>query len=310
VVLVGLGAGVSLGATASYDLDRLVCVELSPEVVRACRLFDGVNGRCLDDPRLEMVVNDGRHFLATTDDRFDVINVDPIDPPVCTLYSRDFFQVCHDRLAPGGLMVQWVPVFRMSPGNIQVIMRSFLDVFPESTVWYNGTAVLMVGSRGRPLQIHLDRFLSRGRDPRVERSLAMVGSPDPWLLLSMFVGDGAVVGRLFADDVPENTDDRPYLEYTVLRTRERAQEKWVLGMLPRLAGPLEPHLAPEGMVPGYGTDFQRTRRVANAFFQARVLLLEGRRAEAEALLGQVRAGMHVTPRELEALSSYFGLGGG
>ena len=183
-------------------------------------------------------------------------------------------------------------------------------MFPESTVWYNGTAVLMVGSRGGRLQIDLDRFLVGAGIPGWSSAWPWSGLPTRGCCCPCSWATARPSTGVFADDLPENTDDRPYLEYTVLRTRERAQEKWVLGMLPRLASPLEPHLAPEGMVPGYGTDFQRTRRVANAFFQARVLLLEGRRAEAEVLLGQVRAGMQLTPRELEALSSYFGLGGG
>jgi len=312
VALVGLGAGVSLGATEKYDLDILDCIEISPEVVRACRRFERFNQGCLDDPRLGLSVNDGRHFLMTTENRYDVINVDPVDPPVCTLYTQDFFQVCYDRLDTGGLMVQWVPLFRLSPDNIKVVLNAFLNVFEHCTIWYNGTAALLIGSRGGPMEIDVERFVERTRDPRVQESLALVDSPDPWMLLAMFVGDASRFRDVFPDPIPPNTDDRPYLEYTVLRSKESMvpKEFWSVQMLGKFASRFEDYVVDGTFPNNYRVAFARKRTVTNAFFGGRLLLMEGRRDEAIELITRAIREHQVTPAELRYLQSFYGLGGG
>ena len=310
VALVGLGAGVSLGAVEKYDVDVLECIELSPEVVRACRRFEDVNQKALDDPRLKLVVNDGRHHLMTTEQEYDVINVDPIDPPVCTLYSRDFFQVCHDRLADGGLMVQWVPVFRLSPDNIAVIFNAFLDVFEHTTVWYNGTAALLVGSKGRPLEIDVPRFIARARQPRFRDSAALIGDPDPWMLLSMFIGTTERFNEIAPGPIPENSDDHPYLEYTVLRSADSmvAKEYWSLRFLQSLASPIGPVLTGE-MAPEDSRRLARTRQIMSQFFSVRLLLFEGRRDEAASAVRAAVQHFEISDDELRVLVNFFAFGG-
>jgi spermidine synthase len=219
VALVGLGAGVSLGAVEAYEEpERIDTVEIAPEVVPAHRLFASVNRRCWEDPRLRLWINDGRHFLLTTENRYDVISVDPTDPPVVYQYTQDFIQLCHDRLDDGGIMVQWVPLFHLSSLHLKVIMKAFLNVFPESTLWYDGTSVLLMGRRGRPLEIDVQRMARRLGQGDVRASLGMIGGPDVWRLLSTYVAGPGALERMVGTDVPENSDDKPYLEYAVLRS--------------------------------------------------------------------------------------------
>jgi spermidine synthase len=307
VALVGLGAGVSLGATAAYDVDTLDCIELSPEVVRACRRFEDINQRCLDDPRLNLIVNDGRHFLMTTNQRYDVISVDPIDPPVCTLYSQDFFQVCHDRLDDGGLMVQWVPVFRLSPDNTKVVINAFVTVFPNSTLWYNGTAVLLIGSKGEALEVDGNRLLERAREPSVQQSLRLIGSPNPVMFLTMFIGDTSGFDEIFPEPISPNTDDRPTLEYTVLRSREamQAKEYWTLKLLPRFASRLEDRLNGP-LAPPNQAQFVRMREITNAYYGARLLMFEGKRQQAEALVHSAARRHRISQQEAACLMHFFG----
>jgi len=311
VALVGLGAGVSLGATAKYDVDVLDCIEISPEVVRACPVFDNVNQGCLDDARLNLVVNDGRHYLMTTENSYDVINVDPIDPPVCALYTQDFFQVCHDRLRDGGLMVQWVPVFRLSPDNIKVVMKAFVNVFPNTTLWYNGTAVLLIGSKGTPMQIDAQRFLARARDPRVRESLELISSPDPMMFLSMFVGDVTEFDEIFPERISPNSDDFPTLEYSVLRSREAmvAKEYWTLQLLPKFAGPIG-DLLTHRLSPSVDARFARMRAITNSFYAARLLFFEGEKARAQATIQSALKQHEVSEAELVCLKHFYSFTGG
>jgi spermidine synthase len=220
VALVGLGAGISLGAVASYrEPEHIDTIEIAPEILPAHRLFESVNRRAWEDPRLNLYLNDGRHFLLTTDNRYDVISVDPTDPPVVYQYTQDFMQLCHDRLADGGIMVQWVPLFHLSSGHLKIIMKAFLNVFSESTtLWYDGTSVLLMGRRGMPLDIDVQLMKKRLLQPGVRSSMAMIGNPDVWRLLSTYVAGYDVLRIITKGDVPENSDNRPYLEYAILRS--------------------------------------------------------------------------------------------
>ena len=218
VALVGLGAGVSLGAVASYqEPERIDTIEIAAEVVPAHRLFASVNGQPWNDTRVHLSIHDGRHFLLTTEHRYDVISVDPTDPPVVYQYTQDFMQLCYDRLDIGGIMVQWVPLFHLSPEHLRVIMRGFLNVFPESSLWYDGTSVLLMGRRERPLAVDIRQMEERLQQPGVRANLSMIGNPDVWRLLSTFVAGPNALERIVGPDVPENSDNRPYLEYAILR---------------------------------------------------------------------------------------------
>jgi len=231
VALVGLGAGVSLGAVEAYEEpERIDTIEIAPEVVPAHRLFASVNRRSWEDRRLHLWINDGRHFLLTTEHRYDVISVDPTDPPVVYQYTQDFIQLCHDRLDEGGIMVQWVPLFHLSPMHLRVIMRAFLNVFRESTLWYDGTSVLLMGRRGKPLELDVQRMQKRLLQPNVRASLGMIGSPDVWRLLSTYVAGPGALERIVGRDVPENSDNRPYLEYAILRSAPVTQRTFAANL--------------------------------------------------------------------------------
>jgi spermidine synthase len=245
VALVGLGAGVSLGAVEAYEEpERIDTIEIAPEVVPAHRLFASVNRRSWEDPRLQLWINDGRHFLLTTENRYDVISVDPTDPPVVYQYTQDFIQLCHDRLDEGGIMVQWVPLFHLSPMHLRIIMRAFLNVFAESSLWYDGTSVLLMGRRGKPLEIDVQRMERRLLQPGVADSMAMIGSPDVWRLLSTYVAGPDALELIVGRDVPENSDDRPYLEYAVLRSAPLTERTFAANL-----EMFEPHWEPvEGLL--------------------------------------------------------------
>lgn len=231
VALVGLGAGVSLGAVVAYEEpERIDTIEIVPEVVPAHRFFESVNRRAWEDPRLHLWINDGRHFLLTTENRYDVISVDPTDPPVVYQYTQDFIQLCHDRLDEGGIMVQWVPLFHLAPEHIKIIMKAFLNVFPESTLWYDGTSILLMGRRGMPLEIDVKQIKKRLQQSKVSASMGMIGSPDVWRLLSTFMNGPEAFKLMIGKDVPENSDNRPYLEYAILRTPRFTQRTFAANL--------------------------------------------------------------------------------
>ena len=150
-LVIGLGSGVTVGSALTHPLASVEAVEISPEVVDAARLFRRANRGALDDPRLRVVVGDGRHHLQTATGPYDVTISEPSNPwmaGVANLFSRDFFALARTRLGPGGLFCQWAHVYNMSPRDLRVVVGSFSDVFPEAALFVvNEGDVLLLGAR-------------------------------------------------------------------------------------------------------------------------------------------------------------------
>ncbi len=96
-LFIGLGTGITAGAALAHrDVERVTVVELIPEVIEAARRFGPFNRNLLDDSRVTVVANDGRHFLAATDSRFDVIVSDifvPWESQTGYLYTVEHYRV-------------------------------------------------------------------------------------------------------------------------------------------------------------------------------------------------------------------------
>ncbi len=119
--VVGLGAGVTAGAIALHEHRQADGIELEKGVFEASRFFSDVNHRLLENPKLEVKLDDGRNFLKLTRERFDVISAHPNFPSLSgsgALFSRDYFELYRSRLAPGGVMCQFVPVWRHLPEDV------------------------------------------------------------------------------------------------------------------------------------------------------------------------------------------------
>jgi len=221
VLVVGMGGGVSAGALALYpEVKRIVICEIEPRVVGATRLFAKENYSVLDDPRVEVVFDDARHFLATTREKFDVITSDPIHPWVrgnSILFSKEYYNIVRERLKPGGLATQWVPLYETSELAIKIQMRTFMDAFPNGTVWNTnvsgkGYDVVLVGGE-QPLTIDLDDMERRiSQNPRLYQSLAEVKIHNAVELVADYGASGSDMRQWLAG-VPANRDFSLKLEY-------------------------------------------------------------------------------------------------
>jgi len=217
--VVGLGAGVTAGAAALYDVERLLVVELERGVRVASRFFERHNDGVLDNPRVELRIDDGRNFLKRTRERFDVISSHPNFPSLTgsgVLFSRDFFELCQSRLAPGGVMAHYAPTWRILTEDVRTIMGSFADVFPHVRVCVAGVTVVMLG-RNEPFPaVDLAELERRLSAPRVRHSLDEVGIGGALDLLALYQFDGPGLRR-FVDDAPRTTDARPRIEFSAPR---------------------------------------------------------------------------------------------
>lgn len=204
-LVVGMGGGATPGAVARFDVDVDV-VELSGAVVQGARYFDHINFNLLARPNVRLRVDDGRNYLLMTRKKYDVITADIILPRHAgagSLYSREYFELVRAALAPGGLALQWNG--GETETEFKLLMRTFLSVFPHTTLWGDGS--LMLGSL-EPFTLSQSALEARRRQP---------GFTDlfDWDLATMrrlyVAGPDAL--RAFVGDGPLLTDDKPVIEY-------------------------------------------------------------------------------------------------
>ena len=209
-LVIGLGGGATSGAVSQYPGTQVQIVELSESVRRAAPFFAHISYDVLNQPNVSMRIDDGRNFLLLSGQTFDVITADiiqPIHAGAGNVYSREYFTLVRHALRENGLALQWIG--HRPQTQYRLIMRTFLDVFPHTTLWFDGN--LMVGST-KPLRLSEQLFVAKRSDPRTAAALDEVGltsfdvlrswytaGPDD---LRRFVGGGLVL-----------TDDRPLLEY-------------------------------------------------------------------------------------------------
>jgi spermidine synthase len=140
VLIVGVGAGVTAGALSIHpEVERIVICEIERVVPASARAYFGAeNHHVFDDPRVELIYDDARHFLQTTAEKFDIITTDPIHPWVrgaATLYSLEYLQIAREHLNPGGIVTQWVPLYETDLRSVKSEIATFSQVFPDTTLW-------------------------------------------------------------------------------------------------------------------------------------------------------------------------------
>jgi spermidine synthase len=210
VLVIGLGGGATAGAASRHAGVNVDVVELSDSVVRGAARFAHVNNDVLRQPHVQLRVSDGRNYLALTTKRYDVITADIIQPRHAgagLVYSREYFAHARDALKDDGIMLQWIG--HRPDVEYHLIMRTFLEVFPNATLWNGGT--LMAGSR-QPLRVSRAAFDRKLRDAGTAAALRAIGLTSYDALIGSYSGDARAM-RAFVGQGPLLTDDHPRLEY-------------------------------------------------------------------------------------------------
>jgi len=187
VLVIGCGAGVTAGAV-SIDpaVKRQTIAEIEPLVPRVVSThFAEHNFDVVRNPKVNVHLDDARHYLLTTDEKFDAITSDPLDPWVkgaATLYTREFFEVVKQHLNPGGVVTLFVQLYESSEAAAKSEIATFLEAFPDGAVFANtingqGYDLVLFGQLGGG-KINVDEVQKRLSDPAnsaVAESLRQVG---------------------------------------------------------------------------------------------------------------------------------------
>ena len=224
VLIVGCGAGVTAGSFVLHpDIERIVICEIEPLIPKVvAQYFGAENYHLLKDPRVEVIYDDARHYVLTTQEKFDIITSDPIHPWVkgaATLYTREYFEICQRRLNPGGVITQWVPLYESNPEVVKSELATFFDVFPSGTIWSNdengrGYDIVLLG-QAKDASINIDQLQDRLDRPdhrRVFASLDNVGFKSAIDLLATYAGRGVNL-RPWLKNAEINRDRNLRLQY-------------------------------------------------------------------------------------------------
>jgi spermidine synthase len=200
VLIVGFGAGVTAGSFVPFPgIQRIVICEMEPLIPPiATEYFGKENYNVMHDPRVQIVYDDARHFVLTTNEKFDIITSDPIHPWVkgsATLYSKEYFELVKHHLNPGGIVTQWVPLYETDADTVKSEVATFFDAFPNGSVWGNdnngaGYDTALLGQAEEP-KIDVEDIQRRLVSPEyatVAQSLRDVGFSSVLDLLATYAG--------------------------------------------------------------------------------------------------------------------------
>ena len=224
VLVIGCGAGVTAGAVSIDPLvkDQTIA-EIEPLVPRVVSThFAEHNFDVVRNPKVKVHLDDARHYLLTTNEKFDAITSDPLDPWVkgaATLYTREFFQVVKDHLTPGGVVTLFVQLYESSEAAVKSEIGTFLEAFPNGAVFANtvngqGYDLVLFG-QVEPRKIDVDAVQARLNDPAneaVAKSLREVGINSAVELFGTYAGRKADM-KTWLSDAQINTDSNLKLQY-------------------------------------------------------------------------------------------------
>jgi len=302
--IIGFGSGVTVGATMQFPLGSVHVVELEPAVVESSRTFEkhnflhyGVEGwpYALMDG-LTVISNDGRNFLVSGADQYDVVVSEPSNPwitGVSNLFTEDHYRAAVRSLEPDGVYCQWIQLYEMSLPNIKTLFKTFATVFPYVVVFAAdplSSDTIMLGSF-EPMVFDLDRVRALWKDPRVHQALTIAGVSSEQELIGRIIFASRAEVLEWTSDATVNTDDNALIEFSAPRDligfekHERSaseiyREDWTFGSL-------------DGLLDGYGEGLEAATNYAElalALATSGRYTLAGRMMRKSAELGQTEVG--------------------
>jgi spermidine synthase len=224
VLVIGCGAGVTAGAV-SIDpvVKHEVIAEIEPLVPYVVSTyFSEHNFAVVQNPKVHVQVDDARHYLLTTKQKFDAITSDPFDPWVkgaASLYTKEFFQVMRDHLNDDGVVTVFVQLYESGMAAVKSEVATFLEVFPNGVVFGNthqggGYDVVLLGQKSdRPIDVdRIEQKLRRPEYAGVAQSLSEIGFNSAIDLFSRFAAQGPMLREWLAD-AQVNRDRNLRLQY-------------------------------------------------------------------------------------------------
>ncbi len=214
VLVLGLASGITAGEVLHYPVRKLDVLDINSNVVEACKFFTPWNNNLLNDPRTELIIQDGRAHLGLTKRSYDVVISEPSNPwmaGLATLFTHEFFGMVRDRLNDGGIFCQWIHAYQIDWENFALVGRTFADVFPNSLIVRTDLSefcpdYLLIGFKGE----NGTSLETARRNMQYIKKSTNVKVSSPELLFFLIANED--LNHLFGEG-EINTDNHPHLEF-------------------------------------------------------------------------------------------------
>ena len=220
VLVVGAGTGQTPSRFLMYDINHLDCVDIEPTLFEFIR--DHFDSKWMTDERVKLIREDGLNYLNHSDVMYDVIAIEVgqiFRPGIAFFYTTDFYHRSRQRLRPGGLLTQLVSIPSLTIDQFQGAIKTFLDAFPQSFLWYNSSDLLLIGVNDADFKLSRTALERLSSNEAVHQDLRYTfwGGPQHWLnRLPVFLG-GYLAGSRELVELSSGAhlyrDNLPVLDY-------------------------------------------------------------------------------------------------
>jgi hypothetical protein len=221
VLVIGFGVGnTTQAATLHPSVQRVDVADLSRDILEHAQYFEDGNRGVLTNPKVVVHINDGRqHLQMQPPNAYDLVVLEP--PPIAyagvsALYSSEFYELARARLTPNGYISQWLPAYQVPAETTLAMVRSFVDVFPQSVlVSGSGNDLLLLGTTGPRIEIDPAKVAEGlSRAPAVREDLERFDLGKVHEIVGTFLGSSETLAEATRGVAPV-IDDRPVQEYGV-----------------------------------------------------------------------------------------------
>jgi len=245
-LFLGLGTGITFSGAANYPGLKAVAVELIPEVITAAKHFEKVTGNLDNAENLKIVSSDARRYVSTTNKKYDVVVADLFHPArdgAGALYSIEHFRAVKNVLNEDGLFCQWLPLYQMDLATLKVIIRTFMEAFPEGQAYIAHYSVTnpIIGLVGSDSSLRYPEkwFRDKMRDQVIREKVLPLKYDSFYSLFGTFLAGSSAL-KAYSADAPINSDDHPVVVYQAPRFLYSEQDtpaKRLISLINELALP-------------------------------------------------------------------------
>ena len=216
--VIGFGTGTTVGSVAMHPGIKVDAIEIEPAVIEAAEFMKKYNNDPLSRKNVKLHLTDGRLHLQRNIGKYDLIISEPSNPwiaGVSDLFTVDFYRLAKNALTSDGVLGQWIQMYNLKPEALQLVFRSFQEVFPQVyvVILTPDYDLMMIGCKAsyKPTLEDIKKRISKS-DIAADIAAKPVSVNDAYELFSRLVLGPEQIRR-YAGTGSINSDILPVLSY-------------------------------------------------------------------------------------------------